>query len=337
MADCNILFRVESFYILLYDIKMESRKVFLIINSYYIGDILLVNPLVQNIKRLYSDSKVVLLTPPNMVDVAKYQEGVDDVVVWDRHGKHHGFFNMIKFIKDFPYKNIYAAFPIYSGDRAIILSFLLKAKYILGFKNNIFRYLLKSKYKAENYYGKNYQLANIYLLQGLTNEPLMDCHIKLNLPDLNSEIINKISELNGDYMVFCPKSSNVLRDMSDENALKVIEKYDDKIVLIGSGQKLKELSYKIKEKGYKNVIDLTNKTSILEAFIIINQSKFCLTVNTGMLHVATALNKKVIGVFYDENYNPYQPSKEIYPNTEIFYNKSVEEILSIISTEKCIH
>lgn len=309
---------------------MKDKKVFLIINSYYIGDILLTNPLAQNIKRVYKDSIVVMLTPPHLVDVAKYQEGVDDVVVWDRHNKHHGFLNMMKFILSFPYKNIFASFPIYSGDRAIVLSKLLGAKYILGFKNNIMRIFMKSKYDITNKYGENIQLGNVYLLSGLTKESLINFPIKYNFPNIESEIINKINDLNGDYIVFCPKSSNIQRDMANKHALNIIEKYKGKIVLIGNGQSSKELSDFLKEKNCLNVIDLTNKTTILESFYIIKNAKTCVTVNTGMLHVSTAFNKNLVGIFYEDDYNAFQPSQEIYPNSIFLYNKSDDEIINVI-------
>ena len=101
---------------------IKNKKVFVIINYYRIGDILLTNSLVQNIKRIYEDAFVVMLTSSALVDIAKYQKGVDDVVIWDRHGIHKGAFNTIKFAFKFPYKKVYAAFPIYGMDRPLLLS-----------------------------------------------------------------------------------------------------------------------------------------------------------------------------------------------------------------------
>ena len=82
----------------------EKEKIFVIINSYLVGDMLLVNSLVQNIKRLYQNSKVIMLTNKTFYDLSKYQKDVDDVIIWDRHGEHKGILGMFKFIKNFPYK-----------------------------------------------------------------------------------------------------------------------------------------------------------------------------------------------------------------------------------------
>ena len=125
----------------------EKEKIFVIINSYLVGDMLLVNSLVQNIKRLYQNSKVIMLTNKTFYDLSKYQKDVDDVIIWDRHGEHKGILGMFKFIKNFPYKKIFASFPIYATDRPIMLGFLLGSKYNLFYKkNNIFDLFKKSKY-----------------------------------------------------------------------------------------------------------------------------------------------------------------------------------------------
>ena len=212
---------------------MSNQKVFLIINSYYFGDILLANPLVQNIKAIYKDAHVVMLTPPNMVDAAKFQKGVDEVIVWDRHGTHHGWFNMFKFIWNFPHKRIYAAFPIYSSDRAITLAFLLGSKYILGRARNIIGIFLRSKYKIKYDIFNDLQGGNISLLSGITKNELHNYPMALNLPDIKTDIINNLNE---DYIVLCPTSSKIQKDMPKEDVCKIIESLNRRVVLLGKGE-----------------------------------------------------------------------------------------------------
>ena len=60
------------------------EKVFVIFNTACIGDMLVTNSLVQNIKHYYADSKVVFVCNEVFKDVALYQNGVDDVVTCDK-------------------------------------------------------------------------------------------------------------------------------------------------------------------------------------------------------------------------------------------------------------
>ena len=314
---------------------MDGKKVFLIISSYYIGDILLANPLIQNIRAIYDDAHIVMLTPPSMVDAAKYQEGVDDVVVWDRHGIHHGWQNMLKFIWKFPYKKIFAAFPIYSGDRAITLAFLLGAKYILGQHRSIVGTLLKSKYKINYNIFDGVQGQNVSILSGLTKEPLVNYPMKYNLPDFQSDICN----IKEEYIALCPTSSRIEKDMPKEDVCKIIESLDCKVVLLGRGETAKQLSELIKNKNYTNLIDLTDKTSFLEFAKIINLSKGCISVDTGSLHLACALNKPTVGIYYKKLNWGYSPDSKIYPNvyceSDLTPEQIVEKITALSKIEIC--
>ena len=158
----------------------NDEKVFVIINSYLVGDMLLVNSLVQNIKRIYKNSKVVMLTSKSLFELSKYQKDVDDVIIWDRHGEHKGFKGMLKFIKEFPYKKVYASFPIYGTDRPIMLGYMLGSKYNLFVgKKNIFRFLQKTKHKLEQTEIK-VQNQHLSLLKGITKEKLNECPIVFN-------------------------------------------------------------------------------------------------------------------------------------------------------------
>ena len=307
--------------------SFKDKKVFLIINSYYIGDILLANPLVQNIKQIYEDAHVVMLTPPSMVDVAKYQEGVDDVVVWDRSGVHHGCYNMLKFVWNFPYKNIYASFPIYSGDRAIMLAFLLRSKYILGQYRNIIGTLLKSKYKVNKIFD-DVPGSNINFLSGITKSELHNYPIKLSLPNVNTDLLNSINE---EFVCLCPTSSRIEKDMTKEDVCEIIENIKCKIVLLGRGESSKQLSDFVKGKNYDNLIDLSNKTSFLELAYVMNSSTGCISVDTGTLHLASALNKRTVGVFYKKLNWGYRPDSSTYPNVFCGSDLRPNEIIKIFN------
>ena len=313
--------------------KLSNQKTFVIINSYLIGDIILVNSLVQNIKRIWKDSKVVMLSSSKLIDVCKNQEGVDDVIIWDRHGKHKSFLGMLKFILTFPYKNIYAAFPIYGMDRPVLLSFLLGAKYILFKKigrKNIFDRLFKSKYKLKEIDKSNFTTQNMHLnlLSGITKEELIDCKIKYNLDNQN-QIINDLQ----DYITLCPISSRPTKDMPYETVVDLIKNSTKKVILLGSGKTSQELSEKLKNENLDNLIDYSNKTSINEAaHIISNSIGGIISVDTGLMHIACALDKPTVAVFYEVKNSPFIPKEELYNTKTIVENQTAENILSTLNS-----
>ena len=107
------------------------EKVFLIFNTACIGDMLVTNTLVQNIKTYYPDSKVVFVCNSPFADVAKYQDGVDDVVAFDKK-KDKSLKGILNFVKRFPYKKPFASFVTYANERNLLISRLLGAKHIIS-------------------------------------------------------------------------------------------------------------------------------------------------------------------------------------------------------------
>lgn len=303
----------------------NSQKIFLIINSYLLGDMLLVNSLVQNIKRIYKNSKVVMLSSKTLYNIAKNQEGVDEVIIWDRNGEHKGLFNMFKFIKNFPYKNIYAAFPIYGTDRPILLSNLLGAKYVL-FRNkkNIFKYLLKKHYNFDHIDSSDYpmQYWHSNLLKGITKEEVIDCKIKYNIEKDTKNLVDE-----KEYITLCPVSSKISKDMPYDTVVDIIKKIGNKIVILGNGKVSRNLSEKLKNENLENLIDLTDKTTLDEAAKVIKNSKGVISVDTGLLHLSCALDKEVVGIFYRTEKTPFMPNHEMYKSKVISENQNADNIL----------
>ena len=225
-----------------------KKKIFVIITNSYMGDILLLNSLVQNIKSLYKESFVVVLTDKQHQDSARYQQGVDDVVIWDREEKHKSLAGTIKFVLEFPYKNVFATFPLYSSDRMIILSVLLRSKYILFYKKgNFFDIFQKTKYKIIKE-DTTVQKANLLLLKGLTKYPLFDMPIKFNPPKSAEFPYTK------DYIAICAVTSKPEKDIPIETVEYLIKEFQNKqILFLGCGEKAEALWLELESKNYKVV------------------------------------------------------------------------------------
>lgn len=304
--------------------KKDNTKVFVIVNSYWLGDILLVNPMIQNIKRLYPDSVVVMLTDEKLYDAAKYQQGVDDVIIWDRKNKHKSLINTLKFVFNFPYKNIYAMFPIYGMDRPVLLSKFFNPKYILSYKKEHFTdILLKSKYKLVHEDLK-VQMWHINLLKGITKSELQDCKMVYNPTPFDFPIKN--------YICICPISSRKEKDMPYNTIVDIIKSAQKKVVLLGSGSVIGELSAKLKSENLPNLIDYSNKTTINQAGWILKNSDQVISVDTGLLHLSLAVGAKIIGLFYTDNTKTFMPDKNIYENCKILEDKSPENIIKNIQS-----
>ena len=317
IKESHLLWAVKHYYerkdFYLFGIKLFSKQVqfdnvknFVVFNTACFGDVLLCNSLCQNIKNIFPESRIIFVCDKNWVDVIKYQDKVDEVVVFDKNGKNKGILGLFKFIKDFPYKNIYASLITYKNERNFLLGKLLKSRFVIS---------PDKKYK-NNYVPERHNL----LIESLTNKPLINYPIKFNLPN---NIINPLQNIipNRKYLTLCCISKNPVKDMPIDMAMELIKKInletDCQVVFTGFGDK----SFKYAETLIQNgasFINLVNKTSLLELGAVLKDSVGLISVDTGTMHFAYSMGVKTICLFFEKGTTHlWAPQEEIYKNTVV--------------------
>lgn len=309
-----------------------DKKVFLVINLSFFGDVLLTNVLCQNIKLNYPDSKIVFLVNKPFYEAAKNQYCVDDVLVFDKRNEHKGFWGLLKFVLSCPYRNkIYAAFNMYDNDRGVILSFLLNAKRRISGGVNFFKFLLTDKFP---WGGKYYHMQDInaeYIKAMTGNEPeILPIRYLANPQEdvLACSLASKYKEQ--ELVALCTVSKNKEKDMPIETAIEIINRYkkDGKVVLfVGAGQACEDYVAELAKRGCSDFVNLVNKTSISSLANILKLCKVLISVDTGTMHLACAVDTPVAVVFYKTDMiEKWAPREFLYKSVVIKDDYSSENI-----------
>lgn len=303
--------------------EFENEKTILVFNTAYFGDVLLCNSLIQNIKLIYPQSKIVFIVDKPFYEAAKYQKGVDEVVIFDKKGKHKGVFGLFKFIKEFEFKNAFVSIVTYKNERNRLISKLLGAKFIVEAK------------KCDN--KTKMQFAILNLLKEITNKPLK------NLPliyEAGDDIPLKFKDLiskNKKYITLCTLTKQKYKDMPEDTAIELIKKInktDYEVIFTGKGDLAKEYSKKLKEAGC-NFIDLQNQTTILELAKVIKNSKCLISVDTGTMHLGYSSSIPVVAVFYEQNVSQiWAPDEKLYKSILIEDNQTADRIFEAMKEIK---
>lgn len=290
--------------------KNREEKVFVVFNTACIGDMLVTNTLVQNIKYYYPNSKVVFVCQKQYSDVARYQEGVDDVVVFDKK-RDNSVKGIIKFVKHFPYKKPFASFVIYANDRNLLISRCLGSKHILS-HHRCQLWHTKEKYSLPEHTHMMDKLGSLIV-------PLQGEHkklpIKYNVPRISTPVIEYIKTVKNP-VILCTTSNFYKKDMSIEDAKWLIEKLnkeDFTPILTGAGEIARGFSVALRKDGCFDFVDLVDSTSFPEFAAIMQICSRCITVDTGTLHFANALRVPVVGVFYAGCESIWAPDNKLYP------------------------
>lgn len=199
----------------------------------------------------------------------------------------------------------------YKGDNSNDASFWLK----IGEKPYTFLINISDEEKYEPYLNLRL-LAHLSIALPIDNVPKIE--------NLNS----KLAIRENDYFIVIPGSNMNLKQWSFENFLlvarKIIESTNLVCVFCG-GEKEQNLM-----NEYKNLIDFPyenyiNKTTLEELAGLISNSKFVLANDTGAVHIAAGLNKKVYCIYGGGHFGRFLPYKEeknserILP--DVIYNK----------------
>ncbi len=301
--------------------NFNNQKTFLVFNTACFGDVLLCNPLCQNIKKIFPESKVIFVCNKNFKDAAIYQKCVDEIIVYDKKGEHKGFWGLIKFIKYFKYKKPYASFITYKNEQNFLVAKLLKSRFV--FMGGLNKDVIAT------------QLKHIKLLQPLTNKKIINLPMKYDLP---VDIKNQAKEFLGDkeYIVLSATSKREAKNIPVSTSIELIQeinrKTNLKVVFVGAGESALKYSKDLKQAGCE-FVDLINKTSIPELGAVLKESKCLISVDTGTLHFGCSLNVAAVAVFFEDDHVPlWAPNPELYNSILVDKQQSAENIFKALKT-----
>lgn len=312
--------------------KNKDTKTILVINLSYFGDVILTNSLCQNIKQYYPDSKIVFLVNKPFYEAAKYQECVDDVITMDKRGRHKGLTGLIKFVFECGYYGkIDTSFVLYGNDRGILVSYLLGAHVRISGPTKFSKYFLTHIHKETDGFN-SMQDINANFIKTLTGETAKIVPVKYKT-NANKDlfVLNLKKHFPGKEIIgLCCVSKQKSKDMPIETAINIINlaNKDGKVVFyLGAGKESRDFADNIKKSGCVDFIDLTNITTIKQLANVLTICNFLISVDTGTMHLACAVDTPVISIFYKQDMiEKWAPRDFLYKSIVISDNYSAENI-----------
>ena len=285
----------------------EHVKTFLVINTSYFGDTILTGALCRNIKMTYPDSRLVFIVNKPFCEVAQYLEGVDEVWSYDKKGEHRGIRGFLRFYGAYQGKyDIDGAFVIYGNERGIVLSKMLGAKEIYADNKSAIRVLLANA-KIHYEKGMHTQDKHAMLWQLYTNQAVKSVPVSYNPPAEAQEFAKELLAAAGvqassdDIVAICTTTKRIEKDMKLETCIELLQglRSMGKVpLLVGAGDVALAYSKRLQNAGCDCYIDLTNKTSIAQLGALLQLCSSVVSVDTGTMHFALALDVPVVAVFY---------------------------------------
>ena len=270
---------------------MDKPRI-LVIAPAWVGDLIISLAFINALKKIHKDSKIDLLVNDNLVDVVKYFPDISNIITSQtRHGKLSLLYRITIGLK-LRKKNYSYCYILTNSMKSSIIPFIAGIKHRISYLGE-FRYCLVNKIikKIDRKEG----MANRYL-------NLINHRYKSEFkPILTSKIVDKSIldkfDLKKKYIVLCPDSEygpakkwpiNKWIDLANS----IQKSYQ--VVFVGLDSAIASSTSKIMTN---NCVNLIGKTSLNDAIVILSQSNCVVSNDSGLMHVAAALDRPIVGIY----------------------------------------
>jgi heptosyltransferase-2 len=290
------------------DCKNISRL--LIRSTNWIGDAVMTTPAVRTIRKGFPNAHISLLAKPWVAPVFENSEHIDRLLIYDGDNRHKGFFGKFHLATDLKGYNFDAAILLQNAFEAAFISFLAGIPLRIGYSRDARRLLLthavpctneiKTKHQTEYY-------LNILRGIGIENEN-RDLYLKLNqsdrfraekiLSERQVSLDDKIVGINPGATYGPAKQWPA--DRYARLADRIIAFSGARVIIFG-GPGDQRLGQIISRKMQHLPVDLSGQTSLGEAMALIERCDLFITNDSGLMHVAAALDVPLVAVFGSTN------------------------------------
>jgi len=278
----------------------------LLIKFRNIGDVLLVNPLINNLKLFYPNAQIDFALNHGTEDMVTLNPDISRVLIYDRkYIKSQNFLNRIfkegKFFFSFRKNNYEIVINLTEGDRGGLIAKLTNAPIRIGHKTN--SWFLKNAYTHllpdQNFRHTIETNLDPLIRLGI---PIKNKKVKIYWSDKDDEIIKK-ELLNIDKFIHIhPVSRWLFKCINDITMANIIDFCENKLgykVILTSDSNKFEINKinTILNHCSSNPINLCGSLTLKQTAALNKRAKLFIGVDTAIMHVSAANNVPVFAFF----------------------------------------
>ena len=270
-----------------------------------IGDVLLITPLVSNLKDYYPEAKIDIAVNKGTESMLTFNPNINKVIIYDREfikalSLFRRFFEEIKFSFGIRKKNYDIVINLTEGDRGSQITWLSKASVRVGYINN---WILKNVYTHELPEQKFRHTieTNLDPLRKL-NIPIKDKKVEVFWSkDDEREVQKELTNID-EFIHIHPVSRWLFKCIADNTMAQIIDycelELGLRVVLTASPEKF-ELDKVDKILNYckSSPVNLAGKFSLKQISALNNKSKLFIGIDTAVMHISASNNVPVFAFF----------------------------------------
>jgi len=297
-------------------LPIENIKKILIIKLAAIGDSILLIPTLRTLKKTFPDAEITFICSQINYSVIKKIPYVNKIIDCNVHSFLNNPFLFFKFIKDLRKEKYELVIDFGQWERInALMTMLSRADYTIGFKTD----------KQFKHFGYNSVVPHLRNKHELENFLDLLVPIGINISDedkkleyfLNKEDYNFADNFWHEHglekkTIICLHpgcgENGMPREWAVQNYINLgirLVNYDDNLrILITGATHEQERCKQIAEGIGKNVINTAGQFQLDNVVALVQKTKLIVCSNTGMLHIASCVGTKTMGL-----HGPTNPAK----------------------------
>jgi heptosyltransferase-2 len=274
--------------------NMKAKEKILVIQTAFLGDLILSTTLFKKIKLKHPNSHITLIVNKGTEQILSNNPNIDTILPVDKKQTFKNPLKFIKFLFELQKENFSICYSPHFSHRSSLISFFSGAKIRIGYKESGFGFLHTKTYPRP--------LRGVHevqkLLQLVDSVGLERPEIFLN-KEVNGEIKSKMEDVS-EFIVVAPSSIWETKRMPIEKFIELVRQILENTpytpVIIGSKND-KYLSDQIVNVHGSKVVDMTGRTNLMELSYIISKAKCVISNDSSPIHIASAFNIPTLAIF----------------------------------------
>ncbi len=276
-------------------IKTTNINKILIIQTAFVGDVILATGLSTKLKRFIPDSKIFFLVRKGNEALIEESSSIEDVLVWDKKkAKYANLWSLIRKIQEEKFDLVLNVQRHFSTGLMTVMS---KARVKVGFQSNPWsRFFTKSvKHEFPSVSGMHEIERNDRLISWLTDSKAQAPVLEFS--ESTNYSVDGYKQI--PYVTIAPASVWETKQFPVEKWTKLINRIDPamQVFLIGAPEDEKICTKISLESMHNNTTILAGKLTLKQTAVLIKDASFSFVNDSAPLHISSSFNTPVCAIF----------------------------------------
>ncbi len=269
---------------------------FLIIQTAFIGDVILATAVAEKLHQLYPDAQIDFVLRKGNEALLSNHPFIKTVFVWDKkEGKIKNLFAITKQVRANKYNSVIDLHRFASSG---FIAGFSGAKEKVGFDKNPLSFLFSKKIKHEIGTGIHEVERNHLLIEHLTDKK--STKPKLYPTEANFETVKKYKT--NSFVCLAPTSVWFTKQYPKEKWIELCEQLPDNLTvyLLGAPSDFsacEDIKSKVLSQKSKEIVNLAGKLNFLESAALMKDATMNYVNDSAPMHMASAMNAKTTAIY----------------------------------------